>query len=305
MDGAELGDADAGHDARRTDGTGADAHLDAVGSGVRQGFSRGTGSDVTTDDLEIGEGVLGLANAVEHAPAVAVRGIDGNDVHADVDERLDALEHIRRDADGTTDDQAAEAVFAGVGVVLHLHDVLVGDQPFQQAGVTDDGKLLDLMALEDVLGLAERRADGGGDEVLDGHDVPDGTTTVLFEAKIAVGQNADKMIGLVDDGDAANAVTLHECFGVGHGGVAGERHGIHDHSGFGALDHAYLLGLLGDGHVLVDDPDAPLAGDGDGEATVGDGVHGGGDNGGVEAQAARQLATEVDFPGEDLTVGGE
>ena len=44
---------------------------------------------------------------------------------------------------------------------MHLRgDILVGDQSGQGAIVTDHGELLDLVTLQDITGLLERRAHG-------------------------------------------------------------------------------------------------------------------------------------------------
>ena len=52
--------------------------------------------------------------------------------------------------------------------------------------------------------------------------------------------------------------------------------GIDDHAGFGAFDAIDFLGLAVEGHVAMNDADAALASDADGQARFGDGVHGGG-----------------------------
>ena len=59
-----------------------------------------------------------------------------------------------------------------------------------------------------------------------------------------------------------------------------------DHAGLELLDQAHFGRLLLGGHVLVDDADAAVLRHGDGEAGFGHGVHGGGHDGDVQAQAA-------------------
>jgi hypothetical protein len=65
------------------------------------------------------------------------------------------------------------------------------------------------------------------------------------------------------------------------------------------LDLADLAGLRLDGHVLVHDAHAAFLRHGDGEACLGDRVHGGGEDGDAEPHIARELGAEVDFAGED------
>jgi hypothetical protein len=65
-------------------------------------------------------------------------------------------------------------------------------------------------------------------------------------------------------------------------GVGLDGDGVDDHAGLGALDLVDLAGLLLDGEVAVDDAEAALLGHGDGQARLGDGVHGGGHERGGE-----------------------
>ena len=69
------------------------------------------------------------------------------------------------------------------------------------------------------------------------------------------------------------------------------------------LTLATSRGLALDGHVLVDDADAAFLRHGDGQARLGDGVHGGGQDGQAEADGAGELGAEVDFAGKDRGAG--
>ena len=80
--------------------------------------------------------------------------------------------------------------------------------------------------------------------------------------------------------------------------------GVDDHAGFGALDLVDLAGLLLDGEVAMDDAHAALLRHGDGEARLGDGVHGGGHQRSVQRDVARELGLRADLGGNDLGVGG-
>ena len=66
---------------------------------------------------------------------------------------------------------------------------------------------------------------------------------------------------------------------------------------------AALLGLLGNGHVLVDDADATALGHGHGHAGLGHRVHGGGDERDMQGDLARQPGSGVGLGGEDGGVG--
>ena len=84
------------------------------------------------------------------------------------------------------------ASFVAVRVLDALRDVLDRDQPAQDAVRVDDRQLLDLVAVEDLLGLLERRPDRRRDEVPRGHQLGDAARRVLLEAEVAVREDADE-----------------------------------------------------------------------------------------------------------------
>ena len=137
---------------------GPDPDLHAVGSGGDHGVDGFAGDDVAADDLDV-EAALDLLDDVEHALAVAVGGVDDEQVDAGGDQRLGPLERVGADADRGGDPQATALVLGGGGVLGLLLDVLDRDEAAQRAGVVDDRQLLDAVLPEDVLGLLERGAE--------------------------------------------------------------------------------------------------------------------------------------------------
>src|SRR6185503_14373642 len=77
---------------------------------------------------------------------------------------------------------------------------------------------------------------------------------------------------------------------------------LHD-AAFEALDLGNLRGLLGWGHVLVDDADAAFLRERDGEPCLGHRIHGGRQQGDVKLDRAGEAGGEADFAGEDGRVG--
>ncbi len=75
-----------------------------------------------------------------------------------------------------------------------LLNVLEGDQPLQHPVLVHHRELLDLVLLQDMLRLLERRADRSGDEILLGHDRGDQLVLVGLKAQIPVGDDADQPV---------------------------------------------------------------------------------------------------------------
>ena len=230
--------------------------------------------------------------------------IQGQHVGTGLHQGGHAVQHVGSDADGGTHQQAALLVTGGVGVHGGLLDVLDGDQALQAEVLVHDGQLLDLVLAQDLTGLGQGGALGGGDQVLPGHHVVDELVHVGLELHITVGDDADQT-AVVADGHAGDAVFGHQLVGLGQGVARPKPEGIGDHAVFRALDHVHLLGLLADGHILVDDADAALSGDGDGHAILGNGVHGGADEGDVQMHLPGQAGVQINVRRQHIAGGGD
>ena len=128
VDGRDLRNADAGDDAGRADRARADADLDGVGAGVNERACGGGRGDVAADHLQVGVVLLHPSHAVKHALAVAVGGVDDDDVHARFNEKLKALFGALAHADRGAGKKLAVLVLGGERMFGRLDDVLDGDQ---------------------------------------------------------------------------------------------------------------------------------------------------------------------------------
>ena len=85
--------------------------------------------------------------------------------------------------------------------------------------------------------------------------------------------------------------------------VRADRNGIVDDAALVLLDLGHLTGLVGRTHVLVDDAHAALLSEGNGQASLGDCVHGSGQDRDVQRDVTGHPGLQADFPGQDLRVG--
>src|SRR2546423_863259 len=215
-------------------------------------------------------------------------------------EFVGALAEVSGRADGGGDAQSSEVVLRGVRVTDGLLYVFDRDETFEVLVVVNDEKLFDAVLLQDDLGLVERRADGDGDERLRRHDLGDRDVEARLEAKVAVGDDADEVSVFVNDGDAADFITLHDCQSLVHGAVGAYGDGVNDHPRLGALHAVNLFGLPLDWKIFVDDADAALLRDGDGEAALRHRVHGGGAERDAKAYADRDRRRGVGLRGQNV-----
>src|SRR5258708_14702470 len=121
---------------------------------------------------------------------------------------------------------------------------------------------------------------------------------VFFETEVAVGEDAVES-SAAGDGEAGDAVLGHDVERLAKGDVGRDGDRVDDHAGFGALDAVHFLELAVDREIAVDDADATLAGNADGEARFGDRVHGGGGERDVCGGVAGGFRGGVDFGWQD------
>ena len=170
--------------------------------------------------------------------------------------------------------------------------------------LVDHQQFFDAMRVQDRFGFLERGADADGDQVLLGHHVRDGQVVARLEAQVAIGENAHQL-AVLGHRNAGDAVALHDVERVGDLllGIDGDR--IDDHAAFRALHAVHFLGLPVDRHVAVDDADAALLRERDGQVRFGDGIHGGADHGNIQSDLAREPGARVGVGGHDAAARGQ
>jgi hypothetical protein len=136
VDGGDLRHADTCDDARGADRARTDADLDAVGAGVNQRPGRVGRGDVAADHVQMREGALDPAHAVEHALRMTVRGIDHDDIDARFGQCFGTLFGTLADTDRSTDAQTAMRILGSQRMLGRLEHVLDRDQTAQRVVFT-------------------------------------------------------------------------------------------------------------------------------------------------------------------------
>ena len=233
-----------------------------------------------------------------------MRRVEHHGVHVLGHERRDAFHRIGRDADACGHTQTALRILAGVGMILYLGDVLIGDEPHQTAFVVHDGEFFDLVVQQHLRSMLQRGVVRGDKAVAGGHHLGDLARHVALETQVAVGDDADQLPRAVHDGNAADAVLLHQIQGVAHGVLLRDGHRVVDHAVLSAFHAADLRGLLGDRHVLVDHSDTAFASQCDGQRCFGHGIHRGRHDGNVEPDISRETGADIDLSRQHFRIGG-
>ena len=69
-------------------------------------------------------------------------------IYSNTNESLHPIENIRCDTQGRTDSQPSVGIFTTVGKILHFHDILKSNEPFQGHVGRDHRKLFNLVLLQ-------------------------------------------------------------------------------------------------------------------------------------------------------------
>ncbi len=303
--GGELRNADTGDHAGGADGARTHANLDGVDSGVDHGLCALTRRHVAADDIDALESGIGLetANHVEGELGLTVSGIDHEHVHAGLHQGGGTVVGIAQETDAGGNAQTALLVLGGIRVLLGLDEVLHGDQTGQVAFGVDQRQLFDLVLGQQVVGVLLGDVGRTGNQMLAGHHVGDLEVIVILgsdEAHVAVGDDADELVVLIDDRQAGDMETAAQLVEIGQRHIRAHGERIVDHTGFGTLDDIDLSGLIVDGEVAVQHADAAVTSHGNGHVGLGDGIHGGGNGRNLHRDVTGQMSGGVHLGRNDI-----
>ena len=127
--------------------------LMAVGTGIDQRLGAFGGGDVAGHDLHGVRHALDAADGIEHAPRMAVGGVDDDQIDAGFDQRFAARIAGLADTGRGGDPQPALLVLAGIGVRHRLLDILHRDQADAAIVAVDHQKLLDAVLVQQAAWL--------------------------------------------------------------------------------------------------------------------------------------------------------
>ena len=298
----DLRHAHAGHNAGGANRARANADLDRIGARLHQGQSSGASGDVATHHIDVRVVLLDPAHPVDHALAVTVRRVHHDGVHTGAHQGFHALFGALAHPDRRAHAQLALGVASGVGETGLFGDVFHGDQALELKGVIDHQQALDLVLVEQHLGLGQRGAVGHGYQlVAPRHDFADRQVVAGLETQVTSGHDTDHF-ATVAHREARHTELLRQRHHLAHGMAGRNDHWVAQHTRFIALDLGHLGGLLLRREIFVHDADAALLGNGNRQPGFGDGVHRGRHQGEVQRNVAGKTGGKRGVLGQDLGV---
>ena len=195
--------------------------------------------------------------------------------------------------------QPAFGVLGGERRRDRFFDVLDGDQADAMVVLVDHQQLLDPPLVEDALRVRLGRADRHGREIVAGHQLADRLFRIPRKPHVAVGKDARELARLLDDGNAADPVGLHQLERFGQRLLRSHGDRVDDHAAFEALDLADRDRLLFEAEVAMQHADAAELGQSDRHVGFGHRVHRGGQDRNVERDTAAKQGPRVGLARQD------
>ena len=141
------------------------------------------------------------------------------------------------------------------------------------------------MFLQNRLRLLEGSTNWNGHQRLLGHHFGYRNFEARFKSQVAVSNNTDEVTILIHHRNTADVKSLHHQQRFAHWFTRQNRYRVDDHSRFRSLNLVNFFSLAFDAQIFVNDSDAALLGERDGQRRFSHGVH--------RRRAKRNLKTYV------------
>ena len=230
--------------------------------------------------------------------------VNDDGVDPGLDQGCDTLFRTHTDAHGSGHTQAAFHIAGCVGERGLFIDVFDGDEALELKRIVDHQQALQLVLVQQCLGLGGGRTVFlvDGDEFLAWrHDLADLDVVARFKPHITAGNDANDLPRITHR-KARNTEIFGQFENLQHGVLRCDDHRVIHHSRLVALDLRHFRRLLLGRHVFVDHPNAALLRDGDSQTCFCDGVHSSGHKGEIEGDVAREARGERGVLRQDLGV---
>ena len=150
-------------------------------------------SNVSCNDLQIGELFLEFAYSLYNVDRIAVSRIKDDYVHLCIHQCLCPVKVITGHPAGGSAEESALFVLRGVRVIDGFLDVFYGDKPSKIEVLVNERQLFDPMLFQYRLGFLQGRPNRCSDKVFLRHYFRDRLCGIALEAKIPIRDYADEL----------------------------------------------------------------------------------------------------------------
>ena len=178
---------DAGYNARGADRARPDADLDRIHAGIHQRLGAVRGGDIAGQHLGLIAQFLDRADGVEHAFAVAVRGIDNDHIDTSRQQRLGTRQAIVTDTRRGGNAQTPLFILGRVGKILRALNIAHRHHADAAILLINNKKLFNAVAVQQPFGLFRVDTLAHRDEIVLGHQIAHRLARIAGETHVAVG----------------------------------------------------------------------------------------------------------------------
>lgn len=195
VDSGTLRSADSHNLLGDTDGAGAHSDSETISTSLDERGSLLSGNNVTSNNLQVGEGLLDPLDHLDLEDGVTLRRVEDDNVEASGNKLLESLSVVRPGTNGgTTEQLLGLRRLGGVGVVVVLLQIGQRQKSNEVALLVDNGQLTLLGLLEQVVGGRQTDGLGGGNELrTGGHDLTDGGVVEVEELNVSRGDDTHEL----------------------------------------------------------------------------------------------------------------
>ena len=239
-----------------------------------------------------------------HDPAGVARGrINAQRVGPRLYDRRGPLQGIPTHPDRSGHPQLPAFIFGGLKKHFPLLNILTCDHAHEFSVLVDEGQLLNAVLIEHGTGSFPAGLRPADDKPLTrGHDITDLAVGVFHIPDITRRHHTDKFATGIDDGKSRDTALRH-CFQqITHREIWTYGEWMRDDGILGALDLGNHFCLAGNGDIAMNDTQASLPSQGNGQFAFRDGVHGGRYDGHIQHQRVCQARAYIRFRGDDFAV---
>ena len=200
--------------------------------------------------------------------------------------------------------ETSERIFACIRFVLSLSDVLVCDKSDKFAVGIHHRKFFNFVFLKNFRCLVEIGRGRSGYQMVAGHHFINFSIHIFFKSQITVGNDTNELFVFIHHRNTSDVILTHNMKSIEHLRTSLNGNRVVDHTIFCTLHRMHLAGLLLDGHVFVNDTDTALAGNGNSQRRLSDGVHCSRHEWYIKGDVTREFGVKIYVVGQHFRIRG-
>ena len=159
--------------------------------------------------------------------------------------------------------------------------------------LVNDRQLLNLVLLQYLGCCHQVGLLMGGHQVVLRHNLINRTVEPTFETQVTIGHDTYKSFVIINNGNTTNMILCHDLKGLSNCRATWNGDGVVNHTILCPLDNSHLTCLVLNSHVLMNNTNSSLTGNGNSHLTLGHRVHGSSHKGNVQLNMTSEQSFQL------------